>query len=172
MPRGTDTPDGDGVYHYLVGKDSHGNSISLKGGEKLEITAGRKVRFYLQGNIDMGGQSQIIHIGSPPTNFQIYGSNGGTHYKTAGDTNIYTTTSIMLSGNTSASMFIYAPEATVGVNGGGNVPSTITGSVWAKTWNGSSANQLIITQSAAWTGLPLDKPKRIDSVSSWQRVSN
>lgn len=172
LPRASDTADASGVYHYLIGKNSQGNSISLKGGEKLEITAGQKVRFYLQGNINMGGQSQIIHNGSPPTNFQIYGSDGGTHYRIAGDTNTYTTTSIMLSGNTSANMFIYAPEATVGVNGGGNVPSTITGSVWAKGWNGSSANQLIITQSAAWTDLPLEKPKRIGTINSWQRASN
>ncbi|HEY9781684.1 MAG TPA: hypothetical protein V6D09_16285 [Leptolyngbyaceae cyanobacterium] len=134
LPRGTDIPDADGVYHYLIRKYPHGNSISLKGGEQLEITAGKKVRFYLQGNINMGGRSQIIHTGSPSTNFQIYGSDGNLHYKTAGDTNTYTTTSVMLSGNTSANMFIYAPEANVGVNGGGNVPSTITGSVWAKSW--------------------------------------
>jgi hypothetical protein len=172
LPRGTDIPDADGIYHYLIRKDPHGNSISLKGGEQVEITAGKKVRFYLQGNIDMGGRSQLIHTGSPSTNFQIYGSNGGLHYKTAGDTNTYTTSSIMLSGNTSANMFVYVPEATVGVNGGGDVPSTITGSVWAKSWNGSSANQLIITQSADWTDLPLKKPTKIGSISFWQRASN
>jgi hypothetical protein len=69
-------------------------------------------------------------------------------------------------------MFIYAPEANVGVNGGGNQPSTITGSVWAKSWNGSNANQLVVTQSAAWPGPLLEKPKRIGSISSWQRSAN
>lgn len=172
LPRPSDTPDANNFYHYLIGKDSHGNSISLKGGEKLEITAGNKVRFYLQGNINMGGRSQIIHAGTPPTNFQIYGSDGGTRYRNVGDTNTYTTTSVMLSGNSSANMFIYAPEATVGVNGGGNATPSIRGSVWAKTWDASNANKIVIEQSAAWTGLPLEKPKKIGSITSWQRSSN
>lgn len=169
LPRVGDTAGSDNIYNYLLGKDAQGKSISLKGGEKLAITAGRKVRLYLQGNLDMSGRSQIIHNSTPQTNFQIYGSDGGTHYRTAGDTNTYTTTSITLSGNTTANMFIYAPEATAGVNGGGNATSTITGSVWVKSWNGSNANQLVITQSADWTGLPVEQPKRISSIRLWQR---
>lgn len=171
FPRANDKAGSDGVYRYLIAANSN-NSIELKGGNKIKITDGEKVVFYLQGNIDISGQSQIIHTGSPPTNFQIYGSDGGRHYRTTSDANTYTTSSIMLSGNTSANMFLYAPEATAGVNGGGNVTSTITGSVWVKAWDGSNANQLVVTQTAAWINLPLDKPKRVSSIRSWKRASN
>lgn len=168
FPRPNDKPGSDGSYRYLIGKDGS-DSIQLKGGNRIQITAGRKVVFYLQGNVSMSGQSKIAHTGTPPTNFQIYGSDAGTRYRRAGEAPT-TTTSISLSGNSTANMFIYAPEATVGVNGGGNATSTITGSVWAKSWDGSSANQLVITQSAAWNNLPLEPPKRISPIQSWQRV--
>jgi len=172
FPRPNDKPGADSVYRYLLGVDS-GNSIALKGSSKIIITAGQKVVFYLQGNIDMSGQAKIEHTGTPPTNFQIFGSDGDTHYREASDTSTYTTTSISLSGNSTANMFIYAPEATVGVNGGGNAVSTITGSVWAKAWDGSSSNQLVITQPTnppvQWTDLLMDRLRSIGSIQAWQR---
>lgn len=171
LPRDTDVAGSDGVYRYLVNKDGSGNSIALNGNasQALTITVSKKVTLYLQGNINMSGSSRIIHTGALPSNFQIYGSDGGANYKNATDTNSYTTTSITLSGNTSASMFIYAPKATVGVNGGGSQPSTITGSVWANTWDGSNANQLVVTQLANWTDLLIEQPKSISTIQSWQR---
>lgn len=172
LPQAGHIQGADGVYRYLVSKNGSDKSINFTGSEALTITSGRKVTLYLQGNIDMSGTSNIIHTGTPPTNFQIYGSDGGANYKTAADANTYTTTSISLSGNTTANMFIYAPEATVGVNGGGGATSTITGAVWAKNWNGSSANQLVVTQSANWTGLPIEQPKRIGAIQSWQQQAS
>lgn len=160
-----DIPDINNVYRYLVGKNGAGNSISLSGTQVLRITAGRKVTLYLQGNINMVGNSEIQHTGTPTTNFQIYGSDGVNRYKAAaGDPNT-TTDSITLSGATSANMFLYAPLATVGINGGG----TITGSVWANSWDGSNANNVVITQSANWTDLPMERLRSISAIQSWQR---
>ena len=171
LPRTTpvvDKPGSDGVYRYLVGKSGN-YSIDLKGNDSLTITSTKKVYLYLQGNVSVSGSSNIIYTGTPPTNFQIYGSDGGSHYKYPIDSNSYITNSIILNGNASVNMFLYAPEATAGVNGGGKQPSTITGSVWVKAWDGSSANQVVVTQSANWTDLPVEQPKGISSIQLWQR---
>jgi len=164
LPEAENIQGADGVYRYLVGKNGSGRSIELSGSQTLTITSGQKVTLYLQGDINMVGTSKIIHTGTP-TNFQVYGSDGGTKYRIATDTNTYTTANVTISGNAEASMFIYAPNATVSING----TASIRGSVWANTWSGSKADQLVVTQLANWVGLPLEQPKRIGSVQSWQR---
>jgi hypothetical protein len=124
-----DVPDANGVYHYVI------NSIDLNGGGKtltISPPAGRSVRLYVSGNITLSGNAAFSHTGTPDQ-FAIFGTAS-------------TSQTIKLNGGVTASkVFIYAPNATVGVNGGGG-PGTnsIHGAVWAKTWDGSSGNNVDI----------------------------
>lgn len=172
FPRGSDVPDSNGTYHYLIGKTDADNSIKLNGNETITITPGNKVTFYLEGNISQGGSTAIIHDcgtlpGCEPTNFQIYGGNG-----VASTYNTGKTTEICLSGNSTIDGFIFAPSANVAVNGSGSGDG-ITGSVWADKWNkgscGSNTGQNLITQNADWGDLPIAAPRKIAAANSWQR---
>lgn len=167
---GADTAGSDGVFRYLVGKSGQ-YSIDLNETKALTITSGKKVTLYLQGDIRLSENSKIIHTSMPTTNFQIYGSDGGTHYRNPSDTSTYKTANISLNGNSSTNTFIYAPEATVSINGGGSQPSTpiVKGSVWVKAWNGSNVNQVVVTQSANWADIPVEQPKTISSIQIWER---
>jgi len=170
LPRATDIAGSDGIYRYLVGKNGSGNSIDLSGSDQITIDPTKKVILYLQGNINMAGNTKLVHTGTA-TDFQIFGSDGAGKYKHPNDTTAassYKTTSLIIGGNTSATMFIYAPEATAGINGGGNQPVSITGSVWVKAWNGSNANQTVVAQNANWDQLALTRPTTIASFQTWQ----
>ena len=175
LPDTNDTAakDSDNRYHYIV------DSINMNGGDKtVTITAGEKVTLYLKGNIDLKGDAKIEHeYPANPTNFQIFGSDGDSG---VGDDNndtygTGTTEVICLSGNSTIDAFILAPKAKVAVNGGGN-GNGITGTVWSDRWNkgtpnscGSNAGKVLVTQSASWAGLPVQPPKKIAPVKSWQR---
>ncbi|HEY9694242.1 MAG TPA: hypothetical protein V6D15_18725 [Oculatellaceae cyanobacterium] len=186
LPRSWDQAGADGVYRYLIGKNGSGNSIDLQqNGESLTVktddstTPKKKVVLYLQGDLEMGGNTTINHTSLniatdvKAANFVMYGSDGLGNYKHATDpTSVsnYKTTSISIGGNSSAAMVIYAPEATAGVNGGGSQPSTITGTVWVKGWDGSNANQVVVTQNLQWSELTdFTPPKTIAAIQSWQR---
>ncbi|PSO54309.1 MAG: hypothetical protein BRC35_14360 [Cyanobacteria bacterium QH_10_48_56] len=175
LPDTNDTAakDSDGRYHYIV------DSINMNGGDKtVTITAGEKVTLYLKGDIDLKGNAKIEHeYPANPTNFQIFGSDGDSG---VGDDNndtygTGTTEVICLSGKSTIDAFILAPKAKVAVNGGGN-GNGITGTVWSDRWNkgtpnscGSNAGKVLVTQSASWAGLPVQAPKKIAPVQSWQR---
>jgi hypothetical protein len=129
FPRSGDTAV-DGVYHYMV------DSITLNGNNTITIdsTAGR-VRFYVSGNVTLSGNAEIQHIRPgetvAPDRFAIFGTGN-------------TSQSITLSGGaTAVNAFIYAPNATIGVNGGSSTPD-FRGAVWARVWNGSSSNNVEI----------------------------
>ena len=113
-------------YHYVV------NSINLSGNDVITVnTSTAPVYLYVSGNVSLSGYGGIAHTGSPER-LRLYGK--------PADTNNSNDQSITVSGGSSTSnMFIYAPDATVGINGGSSDPD-IQGAVWAKTWNGSSSN--------------------------------
>ena len=175
LPDTNDTAakDSDNRYHYIV------DSINMNGGDKtVTITAGEKVTLYLKGDIDLKGNAKIEHeYPANPSNFQIFGSDGDSG---VGDDNndtygTGTTEVICLSGESTIDAFILAPKAKVAVNGGGN-GNGITGTVWSDRWNkgtpnscGSNAGKVLVTQSASWAGLPVQAPKKIAPVQSWQR---
>ncbi|QDZ38811.1 hypothetical protein FRE64_01985 [Euhalothece natronophila Z-M001] len=191
LPRSDDKADANNVYHYLLGTTggNNGNSINLRGGgREIIITPGEKVRFYLQGNVDMKGNARLIHDcddvkDCKPENFQIYGGDGSDTYKDG------KTKSFCLSGGSTVDAFIFAPEANVAVNGGANNEANdgtndtsgqgITGSVWAKSWNqdpdgnncGSNTGKVLVTQNADWTKLDIDAPRRIAPATRWERKS-
>ncbi|NCJ06009.1 hypothetical protein GS597_05675 [Synechococcales cyanobacterium C] len=159
LPRAGDSPSSDGRYYYSVSKNGAGYSIQLTGNRELTIPTGSKVTLFLQGNINMGGTVKVNHEGTP-TNLQVYGSSS--------------TTTITLRGNSKTNMFLFAPEATVGVSGGGTAPPTIVGYVWAKKWSGSNSSQLMV--QAPPSDADLDLPSEIlsqfyraGSVRAWQR---
>jgi hypothetical protein len=142
------------TYSYLV------PSISV---DSITITPGKKVRLYVQGNIELRGNAGI----SGETNaLQIYGSNAAgisgsaVNYRLNSDTTgSYTTTEIDTRGGAFIHAFIFAPAAIVGVKGGGS-GGGFYGSMWVRTWAGppfgSSSNKIVINvpSSFDWSLLP------------------
>jgi hypothetical protein len=175
LPRVGDTANAQGLYEYSV------NEINFQGGTNvLRITPGAKVRFYLQGSINVGSNSDIVHTcvgytpasGCKPTDFQIFG------YGTA--TTVGTNTvrpKMCMSGNNMLETFILAPEYTIGVAGTGGGVGGIKGTVWAYDWSnsggcGSSTNNIVVVQQARWQDLglePRNTPPALKNVASWSR---
>lgn len=113
-------------YHYVITDMPIGNNI-------LTVdTTTAPVYLYVSGDVSLNGTGGIAHSGTSDR-LRLYGN-------PADPTDSTTDQSISISGGSSAShIFIYAPDATVGINGGSNTPD-ILGAVWAKTWDGSSGN--------------------------------
>ncbi|HIK26148.1 MAG TPA: hypothetical protein IGP91_10885 [Thermosynechococcus sp. M46_R2017_013] len=128
-------------------------NINLKGQEAVEFdTSKYAVRLYVRGNISLSGQAGIVNTCKPesstcgedakmglpkevgtPDRLRIYGNPPDPN-------NMKTDQEFTLSGGaTAGSLFVYAPDAKVGINGGSKKPD-IFGAVWAKEWNGSSSN--------------------------------
>jgi len=151
------------VYEYSI------DNLRIPQNGSLTITPGTRVTFYLNGDIDRGGN--IVHdctaapagVECRPTNFQIYG------YGPVGST-------ICLNGNNFIDMFILAPNYTVGVAGAGG-DGGIRGSVWVRDWSnggscGSNTNNITVLQTADWdlmSVMPLNLPPRFSPASLWQR---
>lgn len=125
----------DDAYHYIVG------NINLTGSNTLTINTSPTARVYLYvtGNISMGGSTAITHSGLA-SDFRIYGNPADSN-----DSNDQTFT--LNGGANTTNVFIYAPDATVGINGGSSNPD-LSGAVWAKEWNGSSSNNAEISVPA------------------------
>lgn len=160
------------VYEYILDHINLNNHV-------VKITPGKRVTFYLRGDIDKG--TQIDHSctdasGNPianckPTDFQIYGYGeiaplDGTAHK------------ICLNGNRVMESFIFAPDYKVGVAGVGG-GGGFKGSVWAKTWSddsgcGSNTNNIVVTQTGTWDELaglkPKNVPPKISNISNWNRL--
>lgn len=147
LPRTTDTPDANGYYHYLI------PSISLSGNNNFTVKANSKVAIYLQGDFSMSGNSTIT---VPSTSqLEIYGNTfvagTGSKYKTgctsADNPGCQTKNVTINGGGTTAKLFIHAPDATGGVDGGGNSNPNFSGSLWLKGWNGSNTNSGVLLGS-------------------------
>jgi hypothetical protein len=143
-PRSGDDAAPDGYYHYLI------PSLIKNGNTDIEIAAGAKVIFYLQGNLDMGGNTSINmqSNGNTPANLQIYGNtvvaNGtglnGTNYKYGGTS---ATTTMYFNGTPEVKALIHAPSAAGGVAGGGNTEGSFKGTLWLNDWNPQSNNSKV-----------------------------
>jgi len=150
----------DGAYHYII------EDITLNS-ETLTIdSSGAPVYFYVSGDITMGGSAEIVHSGSPER-FRIYGNPADND-----DSNDQSFT--LNGGSSTTNLFIYAPDATIGVNGGSSNPD-ISGAVWTKTWDGSSSNNAEISVpsdmgSLLGTGLRATfRSAATSAANSWQR---
>lgn len=166
FPREGDEPDGEGVYHYKIdGISLNGNTITI------EPDDGEKVYFYVSGDITVGEKSKIINEGNSG-DFKIYGKPDD------GDNEADQTFS--LHGKTCIDAFIYAPDAKMGINGGGkgcsggnpNERYNIYGAVWVKEWGLSKSNAAgILVPDELKDGLGSDVSvfNKSGYISTWQR---
>lgn len=132
-------------YAYRIG------NINLSGSEKVTFnTSNYAIRLYVSGDISLSGNAGIDNTCSPdsstcgteanmglpsgvgtPDRLRIYGN--------PPDPNNMTQQFTLSGGAQVGSLFVYAPDAKVGINGGSRDPD-IFGAVWAKEWNGSNSN--------------------------------
>lgn len=109
-------------YIYEIG------NIALSGTDILTADSSTApLRLYVGGNISMSGGTFLIHNGTPER-LTIFG------------TALSSQTFTINGGSTAISMFVYAPNARVTINGGSSDPD-ILGALWVKQWDGSSSNQ-------------------------------
>ncbi|BCX11750.1 MAG: hypothetical protein KatS3mg067_0688 [Thermosynechococcus sp.] len=134
-------------YAYRV------NNIKLSGNETVQFdTSNYAIRLYVRGNITLSGSAGIKNTCSPDSSTCGTGANMGLPsgigtpdrlriYGNPPDPNNATPDQefTLSGGATAGSLFVYAPDAKVGINGGSNDPDII-GAVWAKEWNGSNSN--------------------------------
>lgn len=137
-----DKKDSDGYYHYLV------PSLTLKDNQTLAIASNKKVVLYLQSDFNMSDNSEII---IPDTsNLQIYGNtydlvNLTSKYGCPENITLCETNKVLISGKIpSSNIFIHAPNAIVKMRTNSNNNLTFKGSIWAKSWDASDINNLVI----------------------------
>ncbi|NCR01419.1 MAG: hypothetical protein GPJ11_19660 [Microcystis aeruginosa L211-101] len=144
------------VYEYIV------NNINLSVGDKITITRGQRVVFYVRGNI----QGAIEHncageSDCKPGNLQIYADNGLGSLDPQ----------ICLTGNQILQAFIFAPDYSLGNTGDRN----FFGAAWGKNWGeitdcASNSGAVAVTQGVEWTDLIQDlKPQfpRLGKIANW-----
>lgn len=128
-----DTSDDIEIYHYQV------DSINLKGNKTLTINTNdnQAVYLYVSGDITLSGKVTIAHnkvdnsgnvIGDGDLDkFRIYGT------ASDGDPSTIDQDFGINGTGTSRNAFIYAPNAGVGINGGGSGDGW-SGVIWAHSW--------------------------------------
>ena len=151
------------VAHCLI------EEIDLKGTQNLVIdtkNGEQPVRLYLNGNLNAGGQSDIVSNG---------GSTDLAIFSTQTNCPALSNQTITLSGNATTRAFIYAPCAEVGIKGGATAATCqppnggaalsfdnqtknepprpcqggdFEGAIWAGKWDGSAGNRAEITVPA------------------------
>lgn len=150
-------------YHYSIGTmNANGFNITINTAKNASTNpTGDPVYFWVSGNINMGGSSQLNHNNSSnPTAFRIYGTS-----TTSQDM-------VVASGASDVDAFIFAPNARVGINGTG----TIDGMVYAKSFGEVGANGNAVVKVPNNLNLPsflgdlaVFYSYQIDSTNSWQR---
>ncbi|MCA2504070.1 MAG: hypothetical protein IM550_14075 [Microcystis sp. M54BS1] len=133
FPRDTDSDRQ--VYEYSV------DSINLKDEDKITITPGKRVVFYVKGDIKGAIEHNCGDKGCSG-NLQIYA------YNESG--------SICLTGNQTLQAFIFAPNYSLGKTGTG-----FTGAAWGKDWGKisgcpSTSGAVAVTQGVQWADLIAD----------------
>lgn len=158
--------DGVEVYKYRM------NAIDLA--KDIVITPGKKVIFYVEGNIDTGSKEIKHNYSTKPTNFQILG------YGTSAADPLQP--HFCMNGSGATYGFLFAPDYNVGIAGAGGSAGFI-GSVWARQWNphpsgipscGSNTGNTVVTQTADWTDLssaltPKGIPPKMAPITAWGR---
>jgi hypothetical protein len=154
LPRVGDTP-ANNTYIYRLTDTS--KAIDLSGGSNLTVNAGsgNTVILYLDGDLSLSGGSSITV--APGTKLIIYagptssvtlsgGSATGPITNSSGDPAnaqiyVYSSNTVTLSGGSGMNVFVFAPNSPVTQSGA----STVTGTVWAKSWSASGGS--ILTQA-------------------------
>lgn len=132
------------VYEYIVDK------IELGSSQRITITPGQRVVFYVKGNIDGAIEHDCSSV-SPPTvckpgNLQIYANNelASTAPQIC----------LRVGQNQRLEAFIFAPDYSLGKSGNG----AFVGAAWGKNWGKNSGcvsgnNAVAVTQGVEWTEL-------------------
>ncbi|MFM7352401.1 MAG: hypothetical protein ACKO1G_04915, partial [Microcystis aeruginosa] len=147
------------VYEYIV------DNINLDDGDKITIDPGKRVVFYVKGNIN----GAIKHncdgeAGCKSGNLQIYAYNDRTLLGS-------TEPQICLTGDQILQAFIFAPDYSLGNTGNGN----FIGAAWGKNWGeitdcASNSGAVAVTQGVEWTELITNlKPKfpQLGKIANW-----
>ncbi len=156
FPRTGDTASPSGVYEYIV------NNINLdeEDDEKITITAGYRVFFYVKGNINGAiGHNCATEPDCKPGNLQIYAYSESDSAQ------------ICLRGDQTLQAFIFAPHYSLGNTGNGN----FFGAAWGKNWGkmsgcASTSGAVAVTQRVEWTELITNlKPQfpQLGGVDNW-----
>lgn len=178
FPRTGDTVGADGAYHYEV------SDITLSGSDQVTVdTTSAPVYFYVTGDIDMSGQATLAHTCSGTTNnCSTYGSGLGSPerfriYGNVDDGDSFSDQNFTFNGGaTATNVFIHAPDARMGINGGSSNPD-IRGAIWVREWDGSSSDTAEITVPNNMKQLLTDSGVVVTSAShktsaatSWTRL--
>ncbi|NCS57621.1 MAG: hypothetical protein GPJ16_12015 [Microcystis aeruginosa G11-04] len=161
FPRvGVDTPPTSGVYQYIV------DNINLSGSDKITITPGNRVVFYVKGNINGAIEHNCgTTTGCKPGNLQIYA------YAPAS-----AKPQICLRGNQRLEAFIFAPTYSLGKTDTG----AFVGAAWGKNWGKITGcappnNTVAVAQGVEWTDLiqpnlnpgPLNTLPQLGKITHW-----
>ncbi|WP_099238528.1 hypothetical protein [Synechococcus sp. BDU 130192] len=153
LPSGSDAtvsfdPDGNGPAQAYQAYVYKANNLTIGGGVRSWTinTTNAPVVVFLSGDLTISGSRQIIHEGDFG-DFAIFGKpDSGTG--TASQ-------NIRINGTASSTFFVYAPDAQVGINGGGNGDG-MNGVVWGKIWDASNSNA-----SGAVVNIPPGAPQAL-----------
>ncbi|WP_419547055.1 hypothetical protein [Microcystis sp.] len=153
------------VYEYIV------DNINLSGNDKIAITPGQRVVFYVRGNINGVIEHDCSSV-SPPTvckpgNLQIYADNG----LDAAAPQIC----LRVGQNQRLEAFIFAPDYSLGKTGNGD----FVGAAWGKKWGkistcASNSGAVAVIQGVEWTDLienlkpnPLSTLPQLGKIANW-----
>lgn len=112
----------------IVTASAGSSAISTTGNAGINVPAGSTLTIYAEGDIKIAGNGLLNGNNSPAT-VQIYGSipSGGSAPATAQD--------VQIAGNGALSASVYAPNASIKVNGNGDVMGSIVGNDITMTGN-------------------------------------
>ena len=153
------------VYEYIV------NNINLSGNDRITITPGQRVVFYVRGDINGVIEHDCSRV-SPPTvckpgNLQIYANNELAS----------TAPQICLRVGQKQRLeaFIFAPAYSLGKTGNGD----FVGAAWGKNWGKIStcapnSGEVAVIQGVEWTDLihnlkpnPLNTLPQLGKIANW-----
>ena len=153
------------VYEYIV------DNINLSGNDRITITPGQRVVFYVKGDINGVIEHDCSRV-SPPTvckpgNLQIYANNELAS----------TAPQICLRVGQKQRLeaFIFAPAYSLGKTGNGD----FVGAAWGKNWGKIStcapnSGEVAVTQGVEWTDLienlkpnPLNTLPQLGKIANW-----
>jgi hypothetical protein len=158
FPRETDQATS-GVYKYIV------KYINLSGSNKITITPGNRVVFYVEGDINGAIEHDCgTTTGCKPGNLQIYANNESKS----------TAPQICLRGKQRLEAFIFAPTYSLGKTDDG----TFIGAAWGKNWGKikdcAPPDNTAVTQTngVEWTDLPGLKPTPLETLPQLGEIAN
>jgi hypothetical protein len=129
-------------YEYVLNGDRYQlPALSMSGGQRMIVT-GTNVTLYITGDMSMTGQSELIIAPGASLTLYVAGDvklagNGISNYTlNASHFSLFglpSNKTIAISGNASFTGVIYAPEADIRMNGGGNNAYDVVGAIVANT---------------------------------------